>query len=462
MNTKQLMHRKSVLFADSLSQYTEARNRFFDEVKELCSSGRGDEAVQWAKDMYIDAQSFLTEWKLDRWLDIAEKESLIADCAAFLKECGAEKAIAEADSEVADIKACKLADVSRSTLAGKFNVYWGHDKCDEIDYSLRRGASFTTSNPGKVNTYRKQFPDEWAKMLDEAKNEYDIKDETELLSVMTMKTVTMMARHTQPVCEATDGQYGFSSIQVSPKNWNDSEAMEREIVFWYEAFKKELGTETPNITFKVPATPAAVIAAANVRKKYARLRVCATSNFSTRQHIEFYKALENRDPAALLVIVDVHLRTYSRPEFEAMGVQDPDKYCRLLVSMIYSRCYELLKENGLNIQINGAGIRDAEGVRNNFTTDMSLPVTLTIMPEVVRDFNEHPQALVDAMHDKVSEADMEILNRSKIFRQAYYAEEFPWDDIRSFQPYCLMMDKFEEAYDENLASLKEEMKGWKQ
>lgn len=459
MDNKQLLHRKSVLFADSLSGYTQARNNFFNEVNELWCSGKEDKAVSWVKDMYIDAQSFLTEWKLDRWLDKEEKAGLISECEAFLKSHNADEALSEANDEVADIKSCRLAEVSRMTLAGKMNVYWGHDKCDEIDYSLRRGASFTTSNPGKVNTYRKQFPNEWAKMLAEAKNEYEIKNETELLSVMTMKTVAMMARHTQPVCEATDGQYGFSSIQVSPKNWNDAEAMEREIVFWYEAFKKELGTETPNITFKVPATPAAVIAAAKVRKKYARLRVCATSNFSTRQHMEFYKALENRDPAALLVIVDVHLRTYSKPEFEAMGVDDPEKYCKLLVSMVYRRCYELLKQNGLNIQINGAGIRDAEGVRNNFTTDMSLPVTLTIMPEVVKDFNEHPQALTDAMHDKVSEADMEILNRSKIFRQAYYAEEFPWDDIRSFPPYCLMMDKFEEAYDENLASLKEAMKG---
>ena len=75
------------------------------------------------------------------------------------------------------------------------------------------------------------------------------------------------------------------------------------------------------------------------------------------------------------------------------------------------------------------------------------------MPEVVRDFNANPKPLADAMHDEISAADMDILNKSKIFRQAYYEEEFPWDNIRSFPPYCLMMDKFEEAYDACIAAL---------
>ena len=398
-------------------------------------------------DMFIDAQSFLTEWKLDRWIDPAEKESLISRCREAIEIYGTAEDLEKAVAEVKDIRQCRLAEAARATLGGKLNIYWGHDKCDEIDYSLRRGACFTTSNPGKVNGYRKDYPEEWNKLVAEVKAEYGDADAVKQLSVLTMKVVAMMARHTEPIFEATDVQYGFSSIQVSPKNWTTARAMEEEICFWYEGLKKELKTDTPNITFKVPATPAAVVAAQNVGRKYARIRLCATSNFATRQHVEFYEALKGRDPAGLLVIVDVHLRTYSRPEFEALGVADPDRYCELLVSMIYRKCYALLREKGLNLQLNGAGIRDAQGVRNNFTTDMALPVTFTIMPAVVKDFDANPKPLADAMHDEVSEEDMAVLNQSKIFRQAYYQDEFPWEDIRSFPPYCLMMDKFEEAYD---------------
>lgn len=447
MKDAQLIYRKQVLFAASLEGFHKAREEFFSKVSAFATEGDKKTAVQWASDMFIDAQSFLTEWKLDRWIDPAEKEALISRCREVIETYGTAEDLEKAVVEVKDICQCKLAEAARATLAGKLNIYWGHDKCDEIDYSLRRGASFTTSNPGKVNGYRKDYPEEWNKLVAEAKAEYGDADAVKLLSVLTMKVVAMMARHTAPIFEATDGQYGFSSIQVSPKNWNNASAMEEEICFWYEVLRKELKTDTPNVTFKVPATPAAVVAAQNVGRKYARIRLCATSNFATRQHVEFYEALKGRDPAGLLVIVDVHLRTYSRPEFEALGVADPDRYCELLVSMIYRKCYALLREQGLNLQLNGAGIRDAQGVRNNFTTDMALPVTFTIMPAVVKDFDANPKPLVDAMHDEISEEDMAILNQSKIFRQAYYQDEFPWDDIRSFPPYCLMMDKFEEAYD---------------
>lgn len=447
MKDAQLIYRKQVLFAASLEDFHRAKKEFFAEVSAFAAEGDRKTAVQWATDMFIDAQSFLTEWKLDRWIDPEEKKDLISRCREVMEAYGTAENLQMADAEVADIGQCRLAEAARATLAGKLNIYWGHDKCDEIDFSLRRGASFTTSNPGKINDYRKSYPEEWSDLVVEAKAEYGDVDAVKLLSVLTMKVVAMMARHTAPIFEATDGQYGFSSIQVSPKNWDNAGAMEEEICFWYEGMKKELKTDTPNVTFKVPATPAAVVAARNVSRKYARIRLCATSNFTTRQHVEFYEALKGRDPAGLLVIVDVHLRTYSKPEFEAIGVADPDRYCELLVSMIYRKCYALLRERGLNLQLNGAGIRDAQGVRNNFTTDMALPVTFTIMPAVVKDFDANPKPLEDAMHDEISEEDMAVLNRSRIFRQAYYQEEFPWDDIRSFPPYCLMMDKFEEAYD---------------
>lgn len=452
MKRIQLEHRSNTLFANSEKDFLAAQQAFVAAVTEKYQAGDCELAILMVKDMYLDAQSFLTEWKLDRFLRPELKEAFLARCRELLTQWKADAALRDADAEVKEIKACGMAELSRATLAGKMNVYWGHDKCDEIDYDMRRGTSFTTSNPGKVNQFRKDHPEAWSEMLAEVMQEKGLTSK-QILSRMTLKVVAMMARHMRPIYEATDGQYGFSSIQVCPRDWDNPKAMEEEILFWYEAMKKEMGVDDPNLTFKVPATPAAVKAAAAVRTKYARLRVCATSNFSTRQHKEFYDALQGRDPAGLLVIVDVHLRTFSRPEFEAMGVPDPEKYCELLVSMIYRKCYRMLRERGLNLQLNGAGIRDAQGVRNNFTTDMALPVTLTIMPEVVRDFDAHPLPLEDAMHDEISKGELAILDQSKIFRQAYYEDEFPWDNIRSFPPYALMMDKFVEAYDECIAAI---------
>lgn len=448
MEREQLCFRKKIIFADSITALENEREEFWKKVNSLFESGEKDRAIKWVEDMYIDLQSFLTAWKLDRWYNPSKKKEFVEACRKFLT-VNSDETLQSADKEVEDIGNCNLMKVTKASLEGRFNVYWGHDQCDEIDYSLRRGACFTTSNPGKVNAFRKNNPKEWAEMLAEAKTEFPDADAVKLVSVMTLKVVAMMARYTSPIYDATDGHYGFSSIQVSPKNWDNAKAMEDEICFWYELFIKELKTDTPNITFKVPATPAAVIAAKAVNEKYARIRLCATSNFSTRQHIEFYDVLKNRDPVTLLVIVDVHLRTFAKPEFEAMGV-DVEKYNRLLVSMIYRRCYRQLRENNLNIEINGAGIRDSEGVKNNYTDDMALPTNLTIMTGVVKDCNIHPQPIVDAMHDEISPEDLAVLDKCSIFRQAYYPDEFPWNDIRSFPPYKLMMDKFEEAYDENV------------
>jgi hypothetical protein len=263
-----------------------------------------------------------------------------------------------------------------------------------------------------------------------------------------------MANYMRPIFDSTGGQYGFSSIQVDPRKWDDSQAMVDEIIFWYESFREELKTKTPNITFKVPATPAAVAASEIICSEYAKIRLCATSCFSLKQQSEFYEVFKNRNPAGLLVIVDVHLRTFSKPEFEALGVKDVEKYCELLVSQIYSKSYQQLRQKGLDIQLNGAGIRDSQGVKNNLTSDMALPVTFTIMPEVVREFNKNKIDLVDSIISKASKEEMKILESSKIFKQAYYEDAFPWEEINSFPPYSFMMDAFIESYNKCLEAIK--------
>ena len=88
MKDAQLIYRQQVLFAASLEDFYKAREEFFSKVAALAAEGDREAAAQWAMDMFIDAQSFLTEWKLDRWIDPAEKESLISRCREAIEIYG--------------------------------------------------------------------------------------------------------------------------------------------------------------------------------------------------------------------------------------------------------------------------------------------------------------------------------------------------------------------------------------
>ena len=148
--------------------------------------------------------------------------------------------------------------------------------------------------------------------------------------------------------------------------------------------------------------------------------------------------LDGHEPNCFLVIVDCHLRKFSRPEFEALGV-DADYYCERLVHAVVQRCYQTLLDRGSNIMINGAGMREDVGIRLCLTRNAELPTTLTVTPTLAETFDSAPRSLEPIWNEPISAKDMEVLNKSRDFRQAYYPEEFPWQDVRSFPPFAFMM-----------------------
>lgn len=107
--------------------------------------------------------------------------------------------------------------------------------------------------------------------------------------------------------------------------------------------------------------------------------------------------------------------------------------------------------------INGAGMREDVGIRLCLTATPQLPMTLTLTPALAKTFDSQPRDLTPIWDQPISQEDMDILNRSGIFRQAYYADEFPWNDIRSFQPFAFMMDGFEEAHNACLNAIPEQL-----
>lgn len=438
------LYRRKVIFAQSEVALDAGVEELLKNAALLRENGEAGYANELVGNILIDIQSCLTIWKLDGCVSAVGKGAAIEKLSAFLKAAGARETLRHVEEEVKDIAASQFGKMARATKAGELFTYWGNDLCTGVDYSLRRGASYTTSNPSKINLFRQAEPEKYQALLREVMAEEPGLSRHEIISRLTVKVVSLVARKLLPIYEATGGQFGVSFTQVSPFAWDDAGKMEQEVLAWRKAFAKELGSANPNVVFKLPATPAAK-EAAKALLQHDGMRLTMTANFAVGQHQPFYEVLDGHEPNCFLVIVDCHLRKFARPEFEAMGV-DADYYCERLVHAVVQRCYQTLLERGSNIMINGAGMREDVGIRLCLTKDAALPMTLTVTPTLAKAFDSAPRSMEPIWDTPISAEDMEVLDKSVIFRQAYYPEEFPWQDVRSFPPFAFMMDGFEEAY----------------
>lgn len=438
------VYRRAVIFAASVNAFKAGIQSLLQYARQICDAGEPAYGESLVTEILIDLQSALTWWVLDQNVSSEEKAIACDELRAFLKERCANSELERAEKEAESIRKSQFARITRATLDGKLFTYWGSDLCTGVDFSLRRGASFTTSNPSKINLFRQAEPLQYQAYVKEIMEQHLGLTKEQLLSYVSMKVVAQVARQTRPIFEATNGRFGVSFTQVSPTSWNNAQEMIDEAKLWFSEFQRELGTDRPNVVFKLPATPAAKEAAKELLKD-SRIRVTFTSNFAVGQHKPFLEIINDREPNCFLVLVDCHLRKFARPEFEAMGVTNPDYYCERLVHAVYQKCYQQLLDNKSHAMINGAGMREDVGIRLCLTDLPELPCTLTVTPSLAATFDSEERSLDIIWNKPISEEDMAVLNRSQIFRKAYYEDEFPWNDIESFQPYTFMMDGFMDA-----------------
>lgn len=446
------IYRRKIVFAKKTEELFAGIDELLRNTQMMCANGEAGYAFELTANIAIDLQSCLTGWVLDKSIAAKDKDEALDRLKKFLETRGASASLAAVEAEAESIKQSQFARIAKKTLAGELFTYWGNDLCTGVDFALRRGASFTTSNPSKINLFRQSDPEQYAEYVRQVMAEHKALSGDEILSYVTVKVVSQVARKLKPIFEATNGEFGVSFTQVSPYTWDDSEGMIEEALRWNGEFKKELNTQRPNVVFKLPATSAAKQAAQELLK-HEGIRVTFTSGFATGQHARLYELIDRQNPSCFLVIVDCHLRKYARLEFEAMGLANPDYYCEKLVWAVFQKCYRSLLGRKSRAMINGAGMREDVGIRLCLTKNAELPITLTVTPGLAEVFDSEKRNLEVIWDKPVSDADMAVLERSKIFRQAYYEDKFPWDDIRSFQPFAFMMDGFEEAHKECLKAL---------
>lgn len=297
------LKRRPILFPDSVSSFHDSIFSLKEELKALVADDlqNKDAYVQTAVEIAIDLRSALADWTLTKLVDDDTRVAASEDLLAFAEGFGCGEAVKAARQEIESIANSSMRKMGDLYRQGKLNTVWGHDYASGLDHSLRRGARWCTSNPCKIQGYKKDFPEKYASLVEQIKRENPGASTADMASQMFTKVCAISARALAPIYEATNGQYGFVCLQVDPREIRNTQAMIDQVHFWNRAMAKELNMDKPNVVYKLPAVEASLPAVKVLLEEGYRL--CMTLNFSITQHMAFAELLSKGRDQEYLVLM---------------------------------------------------------------------------------------------------------------------------------------------------------------
>lgn len=444
--------RNPILFAKSAADFQQNVAALKAELKTLIAENPE------AKDFYLktaagvaaDLQSYLNEWVLKSVVSEEEIVKASEDLLAFAADLGAADAVEAAKQEIAAVKASTIYQMEKLVKEGKANTVWGHDYASGLTYSLRRGARWVTSNPCKIQGFKKDFPDYYKTLVEEIKRENPDADLETLAAQMFTKVCALSARALYPIFEATNKEYGFVCMQVDPRRIKDTDAMVKQVEFWYDAMKKELGVEEPNVVFKLPAVEAALPAAEELIQKNYKL--CMTLNFTVTQHAAFAKILSKGQKPGFLVLMAGQLDDQIAKELDAKGVADAKVIARHGSEVAMRKSYKMLADAGYkNLSIMTAAVRGPWHIQNSFAPLDGSVFLITTVPGKIEEFDKNPTPLDSVIDQPTEEKYLEVLKTSDVFNKAVCDPEeglLTWDNLYDYPPFVAFFTQFVAAYQE--------------
>jgi len=264
-------------------------------VSSPCPNAK-QEALELLAENAIDLCSVLADWHLKcacRHGDLALCDGALAQEAetnlALVEELGGKDLAAAAREKIAALGRSNLARLTRMSMAGECNTWWGNDFASGLRESMRKGGAMCTTNPQLVNIAREEAPEYWTPIRDALQQRYTDYSPTQLAYAMTIN-----ARMLRPIWLLTGGRMGYVSLQLSPKAADDAAAMVREGQWVWEQLANGLDG-VPNCVFKLPGTRAGVEACQELTS--CGMGVNVTVNFSLPQQIAFAGAIERYSTA---------------------------------------------------------------------------------------------------------------------------------------------------------------------
>jgi transaldolase len=159
-------------------------------------------------------------------------------------------------------------------------VWVNNPTLDEIDLALANGAVGCTTNPAYGGGLARRAPAEVIPLVDSLLAQDAAADDHAIADRLQERLVMRIAKHFQPLHEASGGTWGYVSIQGSPETDMDGERI------WEEARSgRALGV---NVAPKIPATVPGMVAFERVVE--AGWPVIITEVFSLDQLVTFCEA----------------------------------------------------------------------------------------------------------------------------------------------------------------------------
>ncbi len=412
----------------------------------------------------IDLKSVLADWNLqneDKYgaavATDAQLDEQVAANVALLKELGASDEAARVDAEIKQLGQSNLVKMTRMTLAGDLNTWWGNDYATGLRKAMQKGAILVTTNPVLVDIARKEQPEIWTPVRDALRKEHGNScDPVTLAYAMTIQVVLTNARLLRPIWEITDGNLGYVSLQLNPKEASNADKMVEEATVVYGQIEDALGG-TPNIVFKLPGTAAGIAAAERITA--AGMGVNVTVNFALPQQIAFAGAIEANSTAKVCfrTQMDGRLDDPVGEQLEEAGVEDWEEVKKWATTAIRQREYHLLNhpptEGGLGFNKSFALAASGRGAWNieRGTSNGPVPNFITIFPDKAEDYDSEPREIdPDGIWTPLPEGYLDKLMQSSIFRQAYEPDGMMPEEFIDFVPAARTLKGFSETYDEFL------------
>ncbi len=462
---------QKLMFGVPCEQLSTELNAWRAELKkEYPGAGeeRQGEIAEAVAESAIDLQSGMADWNLrctdkhQHCCECGEKNSELLEGEsktnlALLREWGRADLADSAEAQITSIAASNLLKLTRMSLFGTCNTYWGNDYATGLREAMRRGAAMVTTNPVLVNIARNEEPEVWTPVRDALQAKHPDFDAVGLAYALTIQVVVGNARLLRPIWEITDGDMGYVSLQLSPKNATDAEQMVKEAKWVWSQLEQELGG-VPNCVFKVPGTMAGIDVAAELTS--CAMGVNVTVNYSLPQQIAFAGAIEkySTTPVSYRTQMDGRVDDPVGDELKA-HMEDWEEVKKWCTTAIRQREYRLLnftpQRGGLGFTKSRplpASGRGPWNILRSVHSEPEVPLFLTVFPNRQEEFDAEPMEIdPNGMWTPLPAGYLDKLYKSELFRKGFEPDGMTADEFDTYLPVVQTLKQFNEGYDEFLA-----------
>lgn len=438
--------RNELIFEASSWNFEERCEAVCRRYEKITEKKSRREAAGLLAEVAVDLRSYLPRWKLK---DVSGFALAAASNRLLqtVRELGEAELAGEAEKKIEDLQNSRLIYMTELKEQGKSRTSWGNDNALGIMESMRRGASFVTTNPPIVNMARKELPEEFGKRRDAINRRWPEEPLEKRLWRFTMETVLDSCRALRAVYCLTDGQEGYVNYQVNPKNFESSEKMLEEIEFVYKELSARLGGK-PNVVFKVPGTKASL---ETVRQATAEgIGVNITVDFAVSQMKAFSEVIEQGiADKSFVTVMAGRLDTPVGEELKSAGVEDAQTLCREASRLVTKRVYEETLAGCRKTMVLVASLRGPWNFNASLTSGKGAPLVISAFPNKAEEFDCLGRgSLISSLTAPVDEAVLRELNKSQIFQKAYGPDAMKPEEFAEYAPVKATLSGFVKEYEE--------------